>query len=332
MPVVCEPFAEKELISRVKYAGIDEFVYVKNPSKDFKEESYFLPALYANSAEKISNFRVRSDDVWVATFPKCGTTWSLEMIWMLCNGLDYETSRNVDQNARFPFLEVHNILSRELNLPDGAEILEKTESPRFIKTHLPAPLLPKEIWTVRPKLVYVARNVKDAAISFYHHYRNIFHYTGSLEDFLENFMNDKVVYAPYHSHISEYWQRRNEENILFLTYEDMKKDHPRVIEKTAKFFGKSYTKEQILELANYLDFSNFSKNYSVNHEEGVERIQRTLQLKKPDDDYRFIRRGEVGSHRDEMPKDMIEKFNEWTERKIEKAQLGPEIRTIFNRS
>ena len=56
-------------------------------------------------AEKMRKFEVFEDDVWVVTFPKCGTTWAQEMVWMLNNNLDTETSYKVPQAQRFPFIE-----------------------------------------------------------------------------------------------------------------------------------------------------------------------------------------------------------------------------------
>ena len=30
--------------------------------------------------DRIRNFEVKDDDIWICTFPKCGTTWTLSLI------------------------------------------------------------------------------------------------------------------------------------------------------------------------------------------------------------------------------------------------------------
>jgi len=39
-----------------------------------------------------------------------------------------------------------------------------------------------------PQIIYVARDAKDVAVSYYHHYRLFNLYTGSFEDFIEAFL------------------------------------------------------------------------------------------------------------------------------------------------
>lgn len=68
-------------------------------------EKYILPQSYSDFAEKIYNFEARSDDVFIVTFPRSGTTWTQEMIWLICNDLDYETAMKLPLTTRFPFME-----------------------------------------------------------------------------------------------------------------------------------------------------------------------------------------------------------------------------------
>lgn len=68
-------------------------------------KKWVLPSKYAEFADQVYNFEARPDDVFVITYPRSGTTWTQEMIWLICNELDYETSLKIPQITRFPFFE-----------------------------------------------------------------------------------------------------------------------------------------------------------------------------------------------------------------------------------
>ena len=43
---------------------------------------------------------LRPDDVWIVTYPKCGTTWTQEILWQILNDLDMETVRKKKSQER----------------------------------------------------------------------------------------------------------------------------------------------------------------------------------------------------------------------------------------
>lgn len=129
-------------------------------------------------------------------------------------------------------------------------------SPRFIKSHLPHSLLPTELWNVKPKMVYVARKTKDVCVSYFYHIRMLHNYTGSLEDFADSFLSDLALYSPYHEHVFDFYKLRKDNNVLFLWYEDMKRDFEAEVRRTINFFGKSFGDEDIEKLCNHLSFKS----------------------------------------------------------------------------
>ena len=44
--------------------------------------------------EDMYNHPLDPRDVWVVTPPKCGTTWTQEMVWLIANDLDYEGAKS----------------------------------------------------------------------------------------------------------------------------------------------------------------------------------------------------------------------------------------------
>ena len=59
---------------------------------------------YGRNAEMIAQFQPRKSDVWVMTFPKSGTTWMQEIVWLIVNDCDFEGAK-APLNNRSPFLE-----------------------------------------------------------------------------------------------------------------------------------------------------------------------------------------------------------------------------------
>lgn len=68
-------------------------------------EGYFFPHKYKAEAEQYYNFEASPDDVWIATVPRSGTTWTQELIWLLANKLDFEQAQKRPLTERFPFFE-----------------------------------------------------------------------------------------------------------------------------------------------------------------------------------------------------------------------------------
>lgn len=68
-------------------------------------DKWLLPDKFKHCANEMYNFEARPDDVFVCTYPRSGTTWTQEMVWLICNDLDYETAQKKTLNERFPFFE-----------------------------------------------------------------------------------------------------------------------------------------------------------------------------------------------------------------------------------
>ena len=95
------------------------------------------------------------------SFPKTGTTWLQEIVWLIANDLDFSGARSQSIMERFPYLEFPIQHSQQFSIP-GIYTIEHQKSPRFIKTHLiPSLLFPNnnngESNDKLPKIIIIMR-------------------------------------------------------------------------------------------------------------------------------------------------------------------------------
>ena len=73
-----------------------------------------LPREFANFEKTIMDMEVFEDDIWISSFPKCGTTWTQEMVWNIVNNLDIEQAKSVTLDKRITFLELTGLYDQTL--------------------------------------------------------------------------------------------------------------------------------------------------------------------------------------------------------------------------
>ncbi|XP_060554287.1 sulfotransferase 4A1-like [Ruditapes philippinarum] len=173
-----------------------------------------------HQVDEIEEMETRDDDIWVCTFPRSGTTLTQEMVYLV-QTLDFETANTVHLDSRFPQAELHD---ERFPYFKGLRDIEQRKSPRMIKSHLHYSLLPKQLKEGKGRIIYVCRNPKDVIISYFRWIEWV-GFAGerdnTLDKCLNNIVNGTEYACPWPRHLLEYWERRNDKNVLFLRFEDI---------------------------------------------------------------------------------------------------------------
>uniref|UniRef100_A0A8C8S3D4 Sulfotransferase n=1 Tax=Pelusios castaneus TaxID=367368 RepID=A0A8C8S3D4_9SAUR len=209
-------------------------------------------------------FEARREDVILAGYPKSGTNWAGQILTDLVttaaeNTEDETNSLNDEELEEFPYLEIGDT--------EKYQRMEKLSSRRVILTHLFPHNLPESIFKNKAKILVLVRNPKDVATSFYHFTNDMSPLPSyaTWDDFFTAFMTGKMPWGSYFDYICEWSKHVDEENVMTITYEELKENRALGVKKIAEFFGLLLTEEELQAVTDRSGFQAMKENAQKTH-------------------------------------------------------------------
>jgi len=109
-------------------------------------------------------------------------------------------------------------------------------------------------------------------------------------------------------------EKKDNPNLLFIFYEDMKNNLLPIIDQVTQFLGYSLDKIDAEKLVDHLDIKNFRVNESVNREHHKDTGVMS-------NEGNFVRKGEVGGWKEDFKDDpkLSEEFDQWVSEQLNKC-------------
>lgn len=283
--------------------------YQQQTPKYISHNGFLIPQGFSIETFKSAlEYQAEATDIFVATYPKCGTTWTQNILWLLQNkGQPFPTNKNIQKEI--PFLEVV-----------GKDFVSALTNPRFIKIHLPFSLSP---YHPEAKYIYVARNPFDCVVSFYYHTKGfveIYDFAeGAFDDYFECFITGEIDFGDYFDNLLSWYERKDDQNILFLVYEEMKAAPRQEIIKIANFLGDEY-------IERVKDPEIFNKVLYHSSFESMSKNQQRWSSKRADNMTPFVRKGRVGDWKNHFSQGQIKRLRD----KFITRTKGTEIQKIWS--
>jgi Sulfotransferase domain len=220
------------------------------------------------------------EDIFVAGYPKSGNTWIQYLLAGVIFGIDARLAPDSLIQDLVPDVHYKEVYKRYL-------------TPTFFKTHdLPQPR--------HRKVVYLVRDGRDVMVSYFHHLTAL----GNRLDFFKLVATGEGLFpCRWPEHIEAWMTNPHGAQMITISYEMLKRD-------------------TITELQRICDFADLERERPM-----LESVVRnsTFEILREKEkkfgwansvwpkDKAFVRRGKVGSFKDEMPASVLKAFMEQSE-------------------
>jgi len=191
-----------------------------------------------------------NNDIFLVSYPRSGNTW---MRYLLANILRPDCDWHI----------------KNLNdvVPDIYQVsIKNYTGSKIIKSHEP-------YTEDYPKVIYMYRDGRDVAVSYYNLSKTAFGYSGSFDDFLLAMLTgcSEVAYGSWQDHVAGWLDAQKDGNIFYIKYEELYDNTVETIMKLGDFMGKEISKDQILSAIEKSTFNvqkEHVKKYSEHYANG----------------------------------------------------------------
>jgi len=187
----------------------------------------------AASLERATSYQPRDGDVFVVTQMKCGTTWMEHVVFQVL----YRGAGDLVESGRTLYSVAPWLEGRKSVPIDQAPTLGSERPSRIIKSHLPAQLCPE---APGARYIYVARHPVSCFASCVDFVAtNVGAMAPAMPAYEEWFLSPGLMWwGTWSDHVKGWWDRsRRDANVLFVYFEDMKRDLPGTVKRVAEFLG-----------------------------------------------------------------------------------------------
>lgn len=227
----------------------------------------------------IPKAEVHDEDIFIIGFQKSGTNWFRNLVAGAIYGADPEFT---------PYALLRDLIP---NRVPKAPYYKRYATPTFFKVHdLPRPEY--------KRVVYILRDGRDVMVSYYHHLQTV---REAAIDFLSVVQADRNVTSgvKWHKHVETWLSNPYQAQMLIIKYEDLKQDAVKELRRFCAFAGVERDDAHLALIARKASFDKMRQKEIRDGGVGI--------LNWPKDGV-FVRRGEVGSHKDEMPPEVLAAF------------------------
>jgi hypothetical protein len=195
-------------------------------------------------------------DVFVCTYAKSGTYWTIQIAYQIAHR-GHGDYRHIHDVVPWPEAPMPHIVP----LSDESTYRHAPTGLRVIKTHLESTYVP---YNPDAKYIVVVRDPKEVLVSSYFFSRSILPGITMVpvEEWLAMFLSGHFQFGSWIEHLVSYWPWRKRDNVLFLTFGDMKADLEGTVRRIADLMAVELSPE---EFALVVEKSQFQYMKRIDH-------------------------------------------------------------------